>query len=99
MAFRTGEKVYHEEKGTREPAYCNGGEFIMTYQEAYDALNVVERQKISKAVCYDEENPIEGEAAQAFYDELNKLDGGRQYDMMEQMEFELTQKVLEDNPF
>ncbi|MEA4923561.1 MAG: hypothetical protein VB031_09485 [Eubacteriaceae bacterium] len=68
----------------------------MTYQEACDALNEMDRSDIARAVCYSEENPIEGEAAQAFYDALSKLDGGRQYEMMERMEFELTQQILKD---
>ncbi|MEA4922163.1 MAG: hypothetical protein VB031_02210 [Eubacteriaceae bacterium] len=67
----------------------------MTYQEAYDALNEMDRSDIARAVCYSEENPIEGEAAQAFYDALSKRDD--KYSMMERMEFELTQKILKDN--
>ena len=64
----------------------------MTYDEAYNQLNAMQRSSIAIAVCYEEPNPIEGEAAQAFYDALSKRDD--QYSMMEQMEFELSQEIL-----
>lgn len=71
----------------------------MTRKEAYDALDVSERQKIAQAVCCDEENPIQGEAAQIFYDALDRLDGSIQYSIMEWMDFQFAKKILEDNPF
>ena len=68
----------------------------MTYDEAYNQLNAMQRSSIAIAVCYEEPNPIDGEAAQTFYDELSKRDD--QYSMMEQLEFELNQQILAQTP-
>ena len=57
----------------------------MSYEEAYDMLNAIERQKISQAVCYGNDNPVKGGAAESFYNEIMKMDGADQYGIMEQM--------------
>lgn len=71
----------------------------ITFEEAYDILNAIERQKISQAVCYGNDNPVKGEAREAFYNEIKKTDGADQYGIMEQMQEKLNYKIMDDNGY
>jgi hypothetical protein len=71
----------------------------MKYEDAYNKLNAIERQKISQAVYFGHENPVDGEAAYKVFDEWNRKGSEEKYSIMEEMQEELNEKIAADNPF
>lgn len=70
----------------------------MTYEEAYNQLNAIERQKISQAAYFGHENPVDGEAAYIVFDEWNSKNSEDKYSVMEEMQEALNEKIAADNP-
>jgi|GEM_PF-2494322 len=68
------------------------------FNEAYNHMNIISRQKISQAVCYGDELMLEDEYEKVFYEELKKLDGADQHGMMIRMQEEFNDEILASMP-
>lgn len=66
-------------------------------KRAYEKLDAVQRVKVAEAAANGRKNPLEGEAAEAFYCQLMKMNSVDRYDLLEGLQYELTIKIIEDN--